>query len=715
MVSAVLFLSVLLCPLWARKIGFALSGGGARGFAQIGIIKVLEENGIYPDYIAGTSIGSVVGALYAMGYSANQIEELALDINWQELFNDSFERRDLNIGQKRWPPYGNAIFEIDEDWKISLPQSVFSANDINLELFRLFASTSSIERFEDLPIPFACVATNLLTGKMRIFEDGQIVQAVKASMSIPSIMKPFELGDSLYIDGGISQNLPVQQVKNMGADYVISFKTSSGLRTKDSITNLFQVFDQTVNISITNNVEESLAASDFMFDPPLDQFSASGFRQVQAIIDAGEAYARSRLPELIEIAKASDGRRFNRSGQALPKLYTLRINSITIAGNTAISSAKIKEYLGLNTGQNYTLNNIVQSCKAIWNRQLFHYVYPTLEYDGKGYHLYIHLKERQRKHLAINSTYTSEDGLVAGAVLAMHNYVSRNSSLLAEVRLGGKYEVNVDFVRNFGDYWGIYYRLFPYLNEKTLYIYEDHNKVNSIGSLETGLTSGLGLYAGKAAVLESFAFRYHTKLYRKIADSEALNRNYSVTGLGLKAYHESLDDFYFPMNGKRILSKLSFSRDIEKDDVIHGKYIAKAEAYYPIYPDLSLKLGFAYGANFDKDDNLDFDPFYLGGSDGYYGYAKYEMSAPFYKTYTLGLRLKAGKSTFLDLGGQGLNYANSDVWSPDQKIDLNAFMSIGYDSVAGPLRLTAAYSSNDRMNAYLNLGYYIDLFEFSRR
>ena len=146
-----LLLFCLLNFLAGEKLGYALSGGGARGFAHIGVLKVLEEEGIHPDYIAGTSIGAVIGALYAMGYSARELEEICLNLDWKQLTSDAQQRKDLYIGQKRWAPYGNAVFELNDSWVPQLPSAVYIGNNLNLELFKLTASASQIKDFSEFP------------------------------------------------------------------------------------------------------------------------------------------------------------------------------------------------------------------------------------------------------------------------------------------------------------------------------------------------------------------------------------------------------------------------------------------------------------------------------------------------------------------------------------------------------------------------------------
>lgn len=219
-----LLLGIFVSTCFASGIGYALSGGGARGFAHVGILKVLEEEGIQPDYIAGTSIGAIIGAFYALGYNAAEIESLSLNINWESIFDERQSRNDLYIGQKRWAPFGNAEFEIDDAWKMQLPSSVYSGVNLNLELFRAFSIASKQREFRSFPIPFAAIGTDLLNGDPKVFDQGSLMQALRASMSIPSLLLPFAVDGRLYIDGGISQNLPIDLVKQMGATNVIGFK-----------------------------------------------------------------------------------------------------------------------------------------------------------------------------------------------------------------------------------------------------------------------------------------------------------------------------------------------------------------------------------------------------------------------------------------------------------------------------------------------------------
>ncbi|MDP3114594.1 MAG: patatin-like phospholipase family protein [Candidatus Cloacimonadaceae bacterium] len=704
----------LFVSLSAAKLGYALSGGGARGYAHIGILKVLEETGFKPDYVAGTSIGAIIGALYSMGYSASEIEELALQLDWRELFDDSYQRKDLYIGQKRWAPYGNINLSFDEQWDHVIPTSVFIGNSINLKLFELYADASQYRDFSDLPIPFACVATDLISGIPVIFDKGSLMQAVRASMSIPSIIEPFEFDGKKYIDGGIAQNVPVSVVKSMGADVVIGLKVNSTLRGADNIKSFVDVIDQTINIGITRNLAEHLDDCDFLLEPLLAEFSATDFKNLKAIIDAGEVYARLNLDKLIAFRDSCGIGAANREVQIPPiTLGKFRVSKIVCHGNKYVSGAKIKDYMGIVIGDQYGVPEIVEKCLTAWNSKLFYTIYPVLIPEEGSWHLHIYVKEKERRHLAFNASYTTERSSVAGLLFTMDNEILKNSSLRAAINLGGKTELVLDYVKNFGDFWGSYFRLFTYLNEDRIYIYRDNIKIGSVMALEYGLNGGVGVFANKVAIAEAFVYSYRNRLYRDVSATAPLDKNNLISGFGLKIYHESLDDFYFPMNGARISMKSNFSRQKEISDIIYSRIEGKMELWSPLFDFLSMKLALDYGSYFSKGEDMAVDPFYFGGSHAFRGYEKYEISAPIFRIYELAFRAKFHRNVFNTFALQGLNYASVDDWTQDD-VTWALYSELGVKTFFGPIRVSTAIREKGNALFYVNVGYEFDTFHFSR-
>lgn len=717
-ISLILAVVVLMSvtAVRANSLGYALSGGGARGLAHIGILKVLEEHGIKPDYISGTSIGAVIGSLYSMGYSATEVEAIVLSIDWARLTDDTYKRKDIYIGQKRWAPYGNFSLDFTDRWQTSIRTGVIESNRMNLEFARLYAPASPYQDFNELPIPFSAIATNLLTGEEELFDSGSLMQAVRASISVPSVIRPFKIGDEYYIDGGVANNFPMDRVREMGADICIGFKTNSALRTEDKLRNLIDVLDQTINIGMTRAIAGRVDSLCIVLEPPLDEYNARDFERAAEIIAAGEAYARENITYLLLALEMQGYRRNLRYSPSEPLPTEYRLSSIEVEGNRYISDSKILEYLKLYNGSTYTIREIINACHFAWNSQFFSIVYPILVPDGTFYKLTVIVEERERRNLGLNLVYTSEDQLNASAVLRLNNLILKNSSLLAELKLGSNNELNIDYVKNFGEFWGIYYRIFGYVNEHTTYLYNENNyKTDSVNKLEYGVSSGLGFFGGEYLSLESFIFSYRTNLYRDISQNFPLQQDFTVSGFGFKAYHESLDDFYFPRSGLRSLLKLDFSRDRNLSQYIYSKFEGNLDFYRPYNSRLSIAMKLRYGSYFDQPSQALIDPFMIGGSEGYMGYPKYAISGPYYKIYELALSYNPFKRTYLDLGIQALNISDYDDWSLQQDLEISPYLSWGYKSPVGPLKLVIAAPLNDNIQAYFMFGYTTDIFRFSRR
>jgi len=715
---ALLILLLSLSFLEAKqRVGYAFSGGGARGYAHIGILKVLEEHGIRPDLITGTSMGAVVGALYAIGYDAGALEELLINLDWDGILDDSYRRKELYIGQKRWAPYGAVNLDMADNWQPRLPGGVWVGNNLNLELARLLAPAASLKYFNDLPVPFGCIATDLISGEAVFFRQGNLMQAVRASLSIPSLIQPFELGGRVYIDGGVSQNLPIREARMMGADCVVGIKTNSALRDKAGLSNLIQVLDQTINIGMIRNLNSGLDDCDLLLEPELEGFYATDYRLAAQIIAAGEAYARANLDKIIsfkERMEAGDDWSWHQAS-ALGDPGKRILKSISATGNEHVSLIKIREYLGLEVGESYSSDQLVAACGRAWHSQLFHTVYPEIGILDGGYVLKVQVRERTRSQLGIQLSYTSEEGLQAGGILKMNNILLKNSILQAALTLGGKTEYNLDYVKNFGELWGSYFRVFNYLTEHRRYYYDaDFNKIVSVKAAELGVTAGLGVFAGQLAAAEGFVYGFRTRLYRDVSTVAGIDSLYLVSGAGIKIYHESLDDYYFPMKGFRSTLKFNFARSMQLSDYIYSKVFSRSDIYTPFSDRLTLKLGLELGSWFG-DQQINIDPFYLGGSDGYLGYQRYEVSAPVYKVFELGLTANLRRGLYASTGVQGLNIDRVDDWSVDQDVTWCLYGSLGYRTALGPLRFSVAVREKSHPNYYLNLGYDLDVFHFSRR
>ncbi len=216
------------------KIGLALSGGGAKGFAHVGVIKVLEEIGLPIDFITGTSMGSIIGGLYAIGYSVGELEELVTATDWNDLFRDRVRRRDLAIESKMLD--GRYMLSLPLNGLApGLPTGLIAGQKISKLFERLTLPYHDVSDFRQFPIPFACVATDIVTGEVVVLDHGYLPEAMRASMSIPSVFTPVEIDDHLLVDGMLVRNFPVEEVRALGADIIIGVDVGAGVCTGERI------------------------------------------------------------------------------------------------------------------------------------------------------------------------------------------------------------------------------------------------------------------------------------------------------------------------------------------------------------------------------------------------------------------------------------------------------------------------------------------------
>lgn len=277
------------------KICLVLSGGGARGAAHIGVLKVLEEMRVPVDCIAGTSMGSIVGGAYASGVTVPEMEKQIAGISTDLLFRDKPPRQERSIRRKQ--DDATILFTPDiglRDGELLLPKGLVSGVQLETVL-RGLAKAQGYRDFDDLPIPFRAVATDLVTGKPVVFSRGELARVMRASMSVPAAVDPVEIDGRLLVDGGLTNNLPVDVARAMGADIVIAVNLGTPLMKREELNSILGVTGQMINILTEQNVQASLASltpTDILILPELGNFSASDFDHLPQTIPIGEAAAR---------------------------------------------------------------------------------------------------------------------------------------------------------------------------------------------------------------------------------------------------------------------------------------------------------------------------------------------------------------------------------------------------------------------------------------
>ena len=290
----------------APCVGLVLGGGGARGIAHVGVLKVLERERIPVCAIAGTSMGAIVGGLYAAGFDAAELEQLLASIDWNDMFVDSPPRAQLPMERKQEDFRHLVDLEIGyRDGRLSIPAGLVRGQKLMLLLRRLTLSTWRAEDFDQLPIRFRAVAADIVTGRKKVFADGDLAVAIRASMSVPGAFAPVRVGEQLLVDGGMAENVPVDEVRAMGAHPMVVVDVGSQLLKEDALTNPAVVLDQVITALMAEKTARSLATlgdADLLLQPALGDITAADFHRAAEAVAIGEHAAEAQLPRLRALA-----------------------------------------------------------------------------------------------------------------------------------------------------------------------------------------------------------------------------------------------------------------------------------------------------------------------------------------------------------------------------------------------------------------------------
>jgi NTE family protein len=341
--------------LHPARIGIALRGGGALGFAHIGALEVIDSLQIPIDYIAGTSMGAFIGGLYAIGYSPQEIEHFLLNIDWDNIFDDTPPRQYLPFLIKK----NSGRYQLElaiEGFSPTLPGGLIAGQKIYELIFSKTYLYEGISSFDELPIPFRCVGSDLVSSKEVVFKDGSLARAIRASMSIPTIFDPVRYGDQLIVDGALLNNFPVDVVKEMGADFVIGLNLTQPPKDQKYYNNLIKILDRTMDLPRAEKLQQTIEMADLLIDQDIGAFSMSDFDTViiRKIIRQGKIAAYKNLEKLLSLKSRS---------LLKEKKEDKVIKTIEISGNGTITSEQLRKILKIREGGAFSADALQASVK----------------------------------------------------------------------------------------------------------------------------------------------------------------------------------------------------------------------------------------------------------------------------------------------------------------------------------------------------------------
>ena len=718
------------------KVGLVLSGGGAKGLAHVAVLKVIEEAGVRVDYISGTSMGAIVGALYASGYTANQLDSIVRTIDFYKILSNDLPRKSKPFYEKESGEKYALTFPI-KNKKVGIPVAISEGQNVLNLLTELTQHVNHITDFSKLPIPFLCIATDLETGEQVTLNKGFLPEAVKASGSFPTLLAPVEIDGRLLSDGGIVNNFPVDEVKQMGADVVIGVDIQSGLETKDKLDSAVKILNQIVGFQMYKTLDEKYNKVDLLIKPDIRDFNVVSFDKLEEILEKGDIASRIKIEELKAIGEKQIKYEKKKINSSLIK--KLHINNIEISGNDNYTRAYILGKLNLKKRDTTSYQKLIESINnltATGNFQTIQYKIVDNEDDGQDVEFKV--KENQiANFLQLAAHY---DDFYKTSVLintTFKHVLSKNDILSTDIILGDNIRYNLNYFIDNGFYWSFGLKS-RYNNFNTSVNFDEAN-VNEINLDFEDFTNQVyfqTVFNRKFALgigLEHKRIKAFTETISSVENNFAANNNGRLyfdksDYLNLISYLkiDTYDKKYFQKKGFYL--NVDFRWYVSSSDY-HNNFEEEHTNFKP-FSQLKGKLGFAstifnkFTAHFISeagitigDNNNRVLEYNVGGYGEnfinnfipFYGYDFAELNANSFLKSSLTFRYEYLPKNYL---AATANYSRveSDLFNNGRIFDNTRsgyMVGYGLDTFLGPIEINYAWSPDTKDRYwYFNVGYW---------
>jgi len=659
------------------RVGLVLSGGGARGFAHIGVIKVLEEEGIDVDVIGGTSMGSIIGGLYAMGYSIDSIEKIAITQDWDHVLNDVIDRRNLGFYEKSGKETHIISLAI-KNKKVNIPPGLVYGQNVTNLLSYLSTPAYQAKDFKDLNKPFVCIATDLLSGKAIVMDTGNLAIAIRASMSVPSAFVPVTYGPYYLVDGGLINNLPAKEVKALGADVLIGVDIQTPLYEQEEIKNLVQVLSQSIFLNAEDNFNSNLKELDLLIKPDIDPFTAMDFNRADSLILRGEKKAREMIPQIRAFMDAVGLEPVNarRHTNTFPEMESVFVKKIEFVGNKRVSTKYLLKNLDIHEGDRVLLSELKKKIDLLYGTKLFFTLNYTLKPAADGETIIV-LEMEESSMFEVNVGAHYNDYAKTGLLLNLtgRNIGIPNGRMAIDLALGKVNRISLEYVVDNGltPGFGVSAHHFNQFG----YSYDESGKKLISYNMNVTKTLGYGLVSINNIL--RFRLGYELEVNNISQEISAINFD-NMNNLGGILFSDLLidtyDRLYLPRKGYRFHAIASYglgeNTDIKKDslgniiypvvDFSYGSFSLSGGGILSLTKKWAVQPSGFYYHLFGSQIPLIKTPYFGGFSQSYFvsfrpfpGYDFMEISGNQATQLALRLRYNLWKEHFISVKGNFLS------------------------------------------------------------
>ena len=703
------------------RIALALSGGGARGAAHIGVLKVLEDLRVPVDCIAGTSMGSIVGGAYAAGTSVARMERLVTSTNWRDVFYDTPPRAEVSVRRKAedYRGFVDGEFGVDRNG-LHLPKGLIAGVSIESIFRRLTDAVEEVEDFSRLPIPFRAVATDIVTGEAVVLDHGPLARAMRASMAIPGGVTPVEIDGRMLVDGGVSNNLPIDVARAAcGADVVIAVNIQTPLLKREDITSAIGVLGQLVNLLGKVTVDKQLATlttRDVLISPDLGDVSAASFERAPQAIEIGEAAARAMRDSLARYSVPETQFAQWRAKQAAARVGLGAVDRIEFAGVQRTNAQVLEQTVLTRPGRPLTEDALARDLRRLYGRGDFDAVDYRIVAGGGERTLLFTVRERDlgsdrlRMGLGLATDFRGEAGFNVRASYR-RSWLNRfGAEWLVDAQVGRRNALLTEFYQPLDPAGRVFVAPYALFEEARRSVYVGDVRAAELRASEARLGLDAGFVLGTVAEFRIGAMVRQVASDTVVGLVQLPSHSERAQGLRARAFVDQLDRPYFARHGYALNATLfAGHRTGGASEGAYRRLDARADGAWSAGPH-SLNVSLQGGGRLGSELPL-FDAFSLGGPfalSGYpvgrflgegfvYGRVQYhhrfmQLPNPLGTGVYAGAALEAGSVGHQLVGGGSTGPMGSGA------------LFIGADTFLGPVYLIAGLGSSGNRAVYLFIG-----------
>lgn len=689
--------------------------------AHVGVLKVLEELRVPIDAVSGTSMGAIVGGLYASGMSASEIERALTSVDWRDALTDRTSRRELTFRRKQDDL--NYLVRLPlgfKDGDFVLPKGLIQGQKLTQMLRGLTLPVSAVSDFDRLPIPFRAVATNIETGRSAVLASGDLATAMRASMSAPGVFAPVTIDGQLLVDGGLTANLPVHAARSMGVDVLIVVDVTYQLQSRDKLGSALEVSNQALAIMIRRDAErqrETLAATDLLVEPAVGNASAADFGRVAELVHQGEMAARTMTPRLAALALEEPAYGEHLARRQARDPAEPRVDFVRVDPNSALYQKSIEAVFEPFVGQKLDLGALEQKIEALYGLDTFETVDYRLVREGEQQGLEIAARRKSwgpnyvRFGLNLQDDFEGNNAFNAATRLIVTEINSLGAEWLTDLQVGENPQFFTEFYQPLS--YVPRYFISPHVDfqVRNLQVLEQQQRIAELRVRTAELGLDVGREFGNWGELRTGLRRGYGRAKVRIGDPTLPEEEFDLGGFFVRMSYDKLDNVNFPHHGGLITAQWDAPRedlgsDLESDLVSLDVLVARSFGKHTL-------IGWVSGGTTLDEDDANVRDFYsLGGFFQLSGLRAGSVSGPHFGIARLIYYRQIGRPGpgFLNVAayaGMSLEVGNawqlrSDASFESARKDGSVFL--GLDTFFGPLYLGAGVDDEHDTAYYLFLG-----------